>query len=1398
MATEELKLVISAEERASREIDRLQSKLKSFQGRMSKAFSTPLNTGILNSKAVTDAFAKYGAGLSQINERHTRQANNERRQNRMTYTTYEALNKQLGEYINKQGQITLRSQKQRDAFVDLTRKVRAYEQVWGRQHERYLSSLRREQEIKDQVERAKERLGNLGFVNEQRRRATLDALDRQRSRAFLASERDKETARRSLDRQRSRAYIAQIREEERLGRKANADKLREELRAARAQESARRSLDRQRSQAFIAEENRKQRLRINSMNLQMRQEARAQREAERREEAIHRGRVQSVRGGAQAIGSMPGRVVSAAIPIAVAAGAVTAAVVKAAESGFSARRSTSTAEANMVMFGDVKGFDEVNRIRREWLDMAGVANGFAPSAGMNAYTEVKKAGIGKDNEDVVKTVTMSIMKGAAGLDLNIPETTKLVGRLSTLTQNPNSFDAGAIDKMLNGLAVVAKYTAADSNELVSSLRRGAGVLGSSKMSVADLTAFTGTGISAGMQEGKAGTFMDFQVNELVNAKNARGQRRTDLAKGLKLAGFNGGLGAVSRQMATDPTGALTKLYGNMAKMSPEKAGQVATLIGMREWRGEMLQMMKAFPTLVEALKEVRDSKNDDHLQKANDLKMGTISGVLSQINALSKLLWEAVGKGLEEPFREVSKFFLAYGKGLNLDVIQAHVKTLIDGFVDGMGFKSITEVLETLFGKPGQFDFSTVNTWFRFAQGFGRGIKDVIDTFKGLFSTKDMDPEKIGEWAAKIGAWSVALVAAAPAITLLGALTTGLVALFAVISGASAAIGLLGTLSGAAAAVGTGGAAATGAAGFAALFGAAFIPVTIVGITAAAIAAWFGGREAVKLLTPPGNMHKQPEGPMDSLAEELGRSIRPRVQRQSFESEDNPLAGLIHKASYTGYDDRSDAVERLGAAVQTMGARFQLASLSGTSLGSGLGVSLGGGGGGGGGSVGGSGSSFGKNFFTPGGSVPSWYGKGSGSGAGSSGGGKAGALGVPDIGPMTADERNKLGLIMKYEGGYKNQMNYMGKRQGLDPNTAKGYTAQGYYQILNSNWRRLAPKLGITTTNAMSSSLEDQTKVALALMRENPNRPGGGIQNWSNYNPALRAALARGEQAPAGRVPGVDGGVAGISPNLGGLTPSLNGLRIKSGEATAGGATHPAILAAAQMIQNGNMAGGVNRFTAFNDLYHKGTGSKHASGLAGDFTLKDASKSGAAAEQVRQMFRSAGLPDDAFKVIDEYRNPSRRATGGHIHYQINSAKAAAQYAEAVSRRSVEAARAVAATAESANRANAVSAGAAPGTTGDMRGTGFRSTGWQPGAGTANRSAITGVPERAERAISNVPMPPRRPAGVGGAGGSAGGGVQIVQNIHGGQNNPQEIANLSQRQITKDWNHRSHDVEFDMA
>ena len=135
-----------------------------------------------------------------------------------------------------------------------------------------------------------------------------------------------------------------------------------------------------------------------------------------------------------------------------------------------------------------------------------------------------------------------------------------------------------------------------------------------------------------------------------------------------------------------------------------------------------------------------------------------------------------------------------------------------------------------------------------------------------------------------------------------------------------------------------------------------------------------------------------------------------------------------------------------------------------------------------------------------------------GSGAGGHLAGGAGAdLLAGGGGPnMTAEERRLLGLIMQYESGGRNVPNFM-----FNPRN----TAQGYYQITNKNWRSLAPGLGITAPNAMAASFDEQTKVALALLRG-----GLGIGNWSNFNPALKRALGSTTVQPASATTTTTGG----------------------------------------------------------------------------------------------------------------------------------------------------------------------------------------------------------------------------------------------------------------------------------
>ncbi|EXA69825.1 hypothetical protein J503_0811 [Acinetobacter baumannii 984213] len=111
---------------------------------------------------------------------------------------------------------------------------------------------------------------------------------------------------------------------------------------------------------------------------------------------------------------------------------------------------------------------------------------------------------------------------------------------------------------------------------------------------------------------------------------------------------------------------------------------------------------------------------------------------------------------------------------------------------------------------------------------------------------------------------------------------------------------------------------------------------------------------------------------------------------------------------------------------------------------------------------------------------------------------------------------------------------------------------------------------------------------------------------------------------------------------------NLKGLNIKGAESIAGGQIKGFTAEFAQ-LSNSALGPLIDRFTAFNDSYHKGTNSKHATGNAFDLTLDNAKEAKKAVGILEAVAKRYGY---VVKVLDEYSNPSKRATGGHLHVSV--------------------------------------------------------------------------------------------------------------------------------------------------
>jgi len=177
--------------------------------------------------------------------------------------------------------------------------------------------------------------------------------------------------------------------------------------------------------------------------------------------------------------------------------------------------------------------------------------------------------------------------------------------------------------------------------------------------------------------------------------------------------------------------------------------------------------------------------------------------------------------------------------------------------------------------------------------------------------------------------------------------------------------------------------------------------------------------------------------------------------------------------------------------------------------------------------------------------------------------------------------------------------------------------------------------------------------------------PGGGSRNAAAYaTPPSLMSPGGGGGDYSGNYGNGGGGEPGSLVG-GGAGINSSGLRLKSGEAIAGGNAHPGIVRLAQLIQS--QVPNFRYFSALNDAYHQRAkpNSKHAQGLALDFTLTNGvSGSEQGMSVVNTIMRQANMGPQDYLLLNEYKKASAGATGGHVHFGFKTKEAADKFAQA--------------------------------------------------------------------------------------------------------------------------------------
>jgi len=201
--------------------------------------------------------------------------------------------------------------------------------------------------------------------------------------------------------------------------------------------------------------------------------------------------------------------------------------------------------------------------------------------------------------------------------------------------------------------------------------------------------------------------------------------------------------------------------------------------------------------------------------------------------------------------------------------------------------------------------------------------------------------------------------------------------------------------------------------------------------------------------------------------------------------------------------------------------------------------------------------------------------------------------------------------------------------------------------------------------NKLTGNAADAQKSLEQMSRQMSALATSILPNFSTAISKLTDVMNQGMQKMG--VPGVVGGKTSgaVAPGAAGAAPGVvgaagaatsrrdlidQGLRVKAGDVQAeGSGVSPKLIELAKRIQS--EVPGFQYFSGFNDRFHqeKSPSSTHTKGLAADFTVAP-TPSAEQGRTIANQLKSMGFAT----VIDEYNNPSAKATAGHFHAAISA------------------------------------------------------------------------------------------------------------------------------------------------
>jgi hypothetical protein len=564
------------------------------------------------------------------------------------------------------------------------------------------------------------------------------------------------------------------------------------------------------------------------------------------------------------------------------------------------------------------------QLRDQWALPKAVELGQSPANLMMNAVEAAKAGVPDALAAGTAEMVMQIAK-VFGIEMN----EAMDGMGYAIAQELGAGrmkgdDIGGVRRLGNTAAFLAGKTAARPDQMLSFLRTGLGSGAMLGMKQDTTLAFGAAAIQAGAQGQQAARMlgsMAEDINKLeskakdIRRKHTRSENDKLFLRLPGLLGYGGGFGEISRSFREKPETAMFDFLKSFGKIKDDKLRDRAltAIFGadFKRFYANMVASPEMLDRTAQLAKEAySQTQETDFLSKSWGEFTNGLEFFLNRIKAAWSVIKSELGDTLKPFFLQFSDWVRDWYKAVGTGGLKQRFSAILNGLNEGFLGRPGTfrDLLDQIFGKPGEGSAGNVESFFRFAKGFAQGLKSVWETIKSVFTTvakafgiDSSDPEAMGQFAAKLIGFTVALHFLRPVISVLGLLVDGLMML-------GKALALLG-------------------------------PVAAIGAVAT-------------LLAKVGNwINKDRIDEVQNNKKEKGRGLGsgiPFLRKQSFDGDtDFSGSARVHKASY---NDLGKSVDKLNNKFEQYGVQLQLAAFSPSNTG---GLSRAGSAGGGGGRSGG-------------------------------------------------------------------------------------------------------------------------------------------------------------------------------------------------------------------------------------------------------------------------------------------------------------------------------------------------------------------------------------------------------------------------------------------------------------